>query len=214
MENLKLSSIYLSEWGQRLSVLLTMLTGAMLVTINFTPLYGLFLWGQNLGILVGESNAALWDDYHHLLAYLEYPWVRSLEMNLPSSYAALQHYQDVKGWFLVTWIVFIISLPVTVRYLRKLKQQKRIWTLQRFIQITITILMGLFVLMGLNFNRFFITFHQLFFPGKTNWLFDPQNDPMILALPELFFATAFGLCLLLLAGQMYLLYFLGKRELR
>lgn len=39
----------------------------------------------------------------------------------------------------------------------------------------------------LDFGRAFTVFHKLFFPGKDNWLFDPQTDPIIRMLPEVFF---------------------------
>ena len=50
---------------------------------------------------------------------------------------------------------------------------------------------GLFLLVGglaaLDFDRAFVVFHSLFFPGKTNWLFDPRTDEIINILPEVFF---------------------------
>ena len=38
-----------------------------------------------------------------------------------------------------------------------------------------------------DFNRAFVIFHSVFFPGKTNWMFDWRTDPIILLLPEGFF---------------------------
>lgn len=46
------------------------------------------------------------------------------------------------------------------------------------------------VLVGLvasDFDRAFEVFHQIFFPGKDNWLFDPRTDEIITVLPEQFF---------------------------
>ena len=43
------------------------------------------------------------------------------------------------------------------------------------------------VLAATDFNRAFVIFHALFFPGKTNWMFDWRTDPIILLLPEGFF---------------------------
>jgi integral membrane protein (TIGR01906 family) len=53
-----------------------------------------------------------------------------------------------------------------------------------------------------DFDRAFVTFHHLFFPGKTNWIFDPGVDEIINILPEVFFrncailivAILFALC--------------------
>lgn len=50
---------------------------------------------------------------------------------------------------------------------------------------------GVFLLVGglaaLDFDRAFTVFHTIFFPGKTNWLFDPYTDQIILILPQEFF---------------------------
>ena len=42
-------------------------------------------------------------------------------------------------------------------------------------------------LAAVDFNKAFVVFHAVFFPGKTNWMFDWQTDPIILLLPEEFF---------------------------
>ena len=61
---------------------------------------------------------------------------------------------------------------------------------------------GVFLLVGglaaLDFDRAFVVFHALFFPGKTNWLFDWRADPIILLLPEVFFRNCAILILALL----------------
>ena len=53
-------------------------------------------------------------------------------------------------------------------------------------------------LAALNFDRAFVLFHALFFPGKTNWLFDWRTDPIILFMPEEFFRNCALLILALL----------------
>lgn len=61
---------------------------------------------------------------------------------------------------------------------------------------------GAFLLVGalaaLDFNRAFVVFHALFFPGKDNWLFDPAEDPIINILPQEFFRDCALLILALL----------------
>ena len=52
-----------------------------------------------------------------------------------------------------------------------------------------------------DFDRAFTVFHHLFFPEKTNWLFDPALDEIILILPEVFFRN----CAILALGLMALL---------
>lgn len=66
------------------------------------------------------------------------------------------------------------------------------------------------VLGAIDFDRAFTVFHSIFFPGKTNWLFDPSEDQIIQILPEAFFrdcailaiACIFLLCMVyLFAGR-------------
>ena len=51
-------------------------------------------------------------------------------------------------------------------------------------------------LAALDFDRAFVVFHSIFFPGKTNWIFDWREDPIILFLPQEFFRN----CAILILG--------------
>lgn len=42
-------------------------------------------------------------------------------------------------------------------------------------------------LTAIDFDRAFVVFHKIFFPGKENWFFDYKTDQIILILPEAFF---------------------------
>ena len=64
---------------------------------------------------------------------------------------------------------------------------------------------GLFLLIGglaaLDFDRAFVVFHTLFFPGKDNWIFDVDTDQIINILPQDFFMHCAILILaILIAG--------------
>lgn len=65
-------------------------------------------------------------------------------------------------------------------------------------------LAAVFLLVGslaaLDFDRAFVVFHALFFPGKDNWLFDPRTDEIINVLPQEFFLH----CALLILGVLLL----------
>jgi len=71
-----------------------------------------------------------------------------------------------------------------------------------------SLLAGLFLVIGglaaLDFDRAFVIFHSLFFPGKTNWIFDWRVDEIILVLPQVVFRNyailIVGLLLLGCAG--------------
>ena len=53
-------------------------------------------------------------------------------------------------------------------------------------------------LAALDFDRAFVIFHSIFFPGKDNWIFDWRTDPIILFLPQDFFRNCAVLILALL----------------
>ncbi len=53
-------------------------------------------------------------------------------------------------------------------------------------------------LAALDFDRAFVVFHSIFFPGKDNWIFDWSMDPIILFLPQDFFRNCALLILALL----------------
>ena len=61
-------------------------------------------------------------------------------------------------------------------------------------------------LAALDFDRAFVVFHSLFFPGKSNWIFDWRVDEIILVLPQVVFRNyailIVGLLLLGCAGLM------------
>lgn len=43
------------------------------------------------------------------------------------------------------------------------------------------------ILAATDFDRAFVIFHSIFFPGKTNWIFDWNADQIIRVLPQVFF---------------------------
>lgn len=56
----------------------------------------------------------------------------------------------------------------------------------------------------IDFNSLFTAFHHVFFPGKTNWVFDWRTDEIILILPEAFWARTGVLVLLLCLGGLWI----------
>ena len=62
----------------------------------------------------------------------------------------------------------------------------------------------------IDFSAVFVVFHLIFFPGKTNWQFDPRETEIINALPEQFFmncailigVSIFAFCLSIIIVQL------------
>lgn len=56
-------------------------------------------------------------------------------------------------------------------------------------------------LTALDFDKAYVMFHTLFFPGKDNWLFNPARDQTILIMPQVFFRN----CAILIVGMLFFL---------
>lgn len=63
----------------------------------------------------------------------------------------------------------------------------------------------------IDFTGLFTAFHHMFFPGKTNWVFDWRTDEIILILPEIFWAKTGALVLALCLGGLWLTALAARR---
>lgn len=72
-------------------------------------------------------------------------------------------------------------------------------------------------LAALDFDRAFVVFHSIFFPGKDNWIFDWRTDEIILVLPQAFFmycAMLIGASVLVFAGILLLREYRQAKHMR
>ena len=58
--------------------------------------------------------------------------------------------------------------------------------------LTLALLIALGIFALVDFDQLFVVFHQVFFPGKSNWTFNPYTEEVINILPETFFAVCAG----------------------
>lgn len=113
---------------------------------------------------------------------------------LPWSESGRSHFADVRTLFLLDLAVMAVSILLLLVDLL-LRSRRRVQP-YRFCGRgpgfwAAAGLGGVFALVGalasIDFERAFVVFHALFFPGKDNWLFDWRTDAVILILPEEFF---------------------------
>lgn len=143
------------------------------------------------------SASALYHNFVQLMAYLQLPWIGKLQLSdFPVSKSGATHFADVKRLFILAWAILIISAPFAICFLRRLKARHEEYRLLHPAQIGLTVLLIIAGIASLNFDQFFVTFHQLFFRNQ-DWLFDPAKDPIILVLPEEFFMHCFILAFVL-----------------
>ena len=124
---------------------------------------------------------------------------------LAFSQSGADHFADVRGLFLLDLRVLRASLALLLAALVicKMKGVRPYRFLGRGPGLWAAAGLGaVFLLVGglaaLNFDRAFVIFHSIFFPGKDNWIFDWRTDPIILFLPQDFFRSCALLILVLL----------------
>ena len=175
-------------------IMIFILSLSIALPIVFRPFYYLHISLLRIPETTGYSIPVIKEAYNCMLDYcMGLTEVFSCG-SLAYSASGAAHFADVRGLFILDFSLFFISgaLLVLILLLRK----KQIIAPARladhscnYYATVILIAAAMFVvLISLgNFDRTFTVFHQIFFPGRDNWMFDPHTDPIILILPEAFF---------------------------
>ena len=104
------------------------------------------------------------------------------------------HFEDVRKLFLLDlkWLAFCVLWWVALGIYMAVRHRRPALLLGRGFSFWAGAgLGGVFLAVGglaaLDFDRAFVIFHTLFFPGKDNWIFDPWKDEIINILPQDYF---------------------------
>lgn len=127
---------------------------------------------------------------------------------LPWSASGRAHFADVRGLFLIDLRVALVSGLMLLGWM--LMGRKSPVLPHRFLGhgfalwgsvglLAAIVMIGVFAM--LDFERAFLLFHAVAFPGKYNWYFDPRTDGIIRILPVEFFRNCAVLILVLIALQ-------------
>ncbi len=121
------------------------------------------------------------------------------------SQSGKDHFTDVRVLFLLDLRALAVSAVLLVLILIAMRltawRPRRLWGRGPTFWAGAG-LAAVFLIVGglaaLDFDRAFVIFHALFFPGKDNWLFDPRTDQIINILPQTFFMNCAILILAIL----------------
>ena len=168
----------------------------LFIAVNFRPLYYACIDRYGLEEASGLSRDEIILNYDALIDY-NFP-LHFGELCFPtlkSSVSGLSHFAEVKVLFNIFYVIGFLSIIITVMsFISRLKEREI-----RFLKvcsITSVVIPGILVLFSIiDFDRLFILFHKIAFRND-DWLFDPEQDPVIKILPEEFFM----LCLIVIAG--------------
>jgi integral membrane protein (TIGR01906 family) len=175
-----------------LALVLFVLTAAIGLPIYIRPFYYAHIGPLGLEKYTGLTAQQLREAYNGILDYLTLPNRPFSCGILPFSPEGEAHFADCRVLFDLNRNVLLISGTVLAVLLAlgkkfgpyRLGNRAAAWWAGLLALIAPLVIGGL---AALDFDRAFVIFHKIFFPGKSNWLFDWRTDPIILALPQEFF---------------------------
>lgn len=173
------------------------LSFAVVFVLNFRPLYYWNVKNSNLAKTTGFSEALILQNYNILIDYNSiFSSQKLIFIGLPMSSGAELHFAEVKRIFSFLQLLCIFSfLGSSVFGFMKIKKKNPMFLLFTFfISFFVPLVFGILVL--LNWNSLFTTFHKLFFKNDF-WIFDPRTDPIINILPDAFFKRC-GICIIVI----------------
>ena len=182
-------------------VCLFLLTVSIGLPIYIRPFYYAHIGAYDLEGLSGYSEAQIREAYDEVLDYLTLPGREFGTGELPHSPEGKAHFEDCKVLFNLNASILLISgaILAVLFFMRNRwgayrlgKHSALLWAAV----LSMTAPMAIGALAALDFDRAFVVFHSIFFPGKTNWVFDWYRDPIIRVLPQVFFRN----CAILIGG--------------
>ena len=183
---------------------ITLFTAAVAAPILCRPFYYAHIGPLKLEARTGLTREEIMTAFDEMLDYCLGADEFSTGV-LRWSESGKAHFTDVRGLFLLDLRALAVSavlLAVTLLFARQtgrtparpLGRGPGFWAGAGL--AAVFLLVG--ALAALDFDRAFVLFHALFFPGKDNWLFDPSTDQIINILPQEFFRNCAILILMLL----------------
>lgn len=163
--------------------------GAVIFTLNCRTIYYKDMQNQQLEAYLGLPEEEIKVNYDILIDYnLVTKRIDTLEFpTFPMSEQGRIHFEEVKHIFVVIQYLFVITggfFGLGILWMRKTKEYT---SLKWLAVLTFTVPAILGILIGVCWEQVFVLFHKIFFRNDY-WLFDPVTDPVILILPDIFFA--------------------------
>ena len=192
-----------------------LLSFSVVFTLNFRPLYYFDIDHLDIPAMAAMDEGEIRANYDELIRYNSIFTREPLEFpTLAMSDNGRIHFEEVKNIFVAVQVLLGLSFfSLAIGGYKKLKQQKiQFLKIAAVISVAIPFLIG--ALIALNWQSFFIIFHEIFFDNDY-WIFDAFTDPVITILPDTFFmhCAIMILSLVLLgSGIFYFAYRLLKNK--
>ncbi len=202
------------QLGLSLVVLLGCLSLSILLTVNSIWLFDLNMHVLNLSTATGLSATKMHGEYLRIINYIQNPFAPSLQFRyFISSPNGLQHFKDVRHLVIFNNVIALIFVPLMITMLRRLNKKSLTWILITPIKVIVIISLAIVALMVVNFEQIFILFHEVLF-RNSDWIFDPDLDPVINMLPDTFFFECFSLFFVIFLLLHLIIYYFGRQSLK
>ena len=187
-----------------LSISLTTLLGVAVFffILSFSiglPIYCRFFYYLHINALglpdaVGYDYATIKEAYDQVLNYLTLPNLEFSAGVFKFTEEGAAHFADCKVLFNINLIALLSSSAIIIALLvlekfKKISLYRPFGYSVAFVSAisVLAIIVVLFGVVSINFEKAFVIFHQIFFAGKDNWTFHPYYDQIITVLPQEFF---------------------------
>lgn len=176
------------------SLFIFILTFSIGLPIYFRPFYFAHITPLELEKTSGVSREEIITAYNEVLDYLTLPGHSFSTGVFSHSSSGANHFADCKELFTLNGILLlgsalVLSVLFVLRHKGKLPPLRLGRFGASFYAGVAAILIPLLVAGAatINFQKAFLLFHRVFFPGKYNFYFDPTIDEIITVLPMQFF---------------------------
>ena len=199
--------VVLYRFVTALSAALATVAGAIAAPILCRPFYYAQIRSLQIGKRTGLSDAVIRGAYDEVMDFLVY--------GAPFGTGALaytaegeSHFVDCRRLFVLHFWVLRISAAVLlallgVHFYKKKNGMAAVRARHLPVFWSAVGMCAVFAVLAVwgavDFDTLFVSFHAAFFPGKSNWIFDPRYDQIINILPQQFFLH----CAALIAGLIF-----------
>ena len=205
--------IKLTQLLTALALTLCIISVSVVITLNFRPLYYFDIGYFDLVEKTGYTEEMIRENFDVLIDYNSVFFRDALEFpSLPMSEQGRIHFVEVKNIFVFIQAVLLpVSLIGSIIGILALKKQKPAYLkLTSVLSIGLPALLG--ILIALNWDRFFVIFHEIFF-NNDYWIFDYKTDPVIRILPDGFFMHCALMILLLIVLGSLICFIIYRRQI-
>lgn len=190
-----------------LAAALATVAGAIAAPILCRPFYYAQIRSLQIGQRTGLSEEVIRGAYDEVMDFLVYgaPFGTG---ELAYTAEGESHFVDCRKLFVLDFWVLGISVAVLLALLCVFVCKKKTGAAaQKYRHLPVfwsaagmcAVFAVLAVWGAVDFDSLFVAFHATFFPGKSNWIFDPRYDQIINILPQQFFLH----CAALIAGLIF-----------